>query len=124
VLVPAMMAPLGVVFLHGGIAVKILHLTHLRGVISSENHNSAMPDWRWRRLRRRFFVESIVLQTIHGAYAIGAELVFAVAQGLSLLGVSFSWCYQDIVFLKTGQVMPLLADSRRSRADGTLARLV
>jgi hypothetical protein len=48
-----------------------------------------MPDWRWRRLQRRFFVESIALETIHGAYAIGAELVFAVAQGSSLQGVFF-----------------------------------
>jgi hypothetical protein len=119
------MEPLGVIFLHGGVAVKIRLLTHLRGVISGENHDSAIPDWRWRRLRHCFFVESIALETIHGTYAIGAELVFAVAQGLSLQGIcSFSWCYRDGVFLKTGQVLPLLADSRCSRADGTLARVV
>jgi hypothetical protein len=73
------MVPLGIVFLHGGIAVKLRHLTHPRGIISGENHDSAMSDWRWRRLRRCFFVEGIALETICGSYAIDADLVFAAA---------------------------------------------
>jgi hypothetical protein len=122
--VPTTMAPVGVVFLHGGVAVKFRHLTHHRGVISGENHDSALPDWRWRRLRRRFFVESIALETVRGAYATGADLVFG-GSGHEPPGRLFiSWCYQDGVFFKTGQVLPLLADSRRSRADGTLTRVV
>jgi hypothetical protein len=74
---------MGIVFLHGGIVVKLCHLTHPRGIVPGENHDSAMPDWQWRRLRCCFFVESIALETIRGSCAIGADLVFAVAQGMS-----------------------------------------
>jgi hypothetical protein len=49
---------------------------------------------------------------------------YLVAQGMSLQGVFILVVLPGGVFFKTGQVLPLLADSRRSRADGTLTRVV
>jgi hypothetical protein len=79
-----MMAPLGVVFLHGCVAVKLRHLTHHRGVISGENHdsecrigNGGVSD-----------IASLLKASPWRQYVVlmpsVADLVFVVAQGMSL----------------------------------------